>query len=111
MREHLIFVLEDAREHPQLDVLHFHIADFCRRWRALWACYGEDRAGWPEYSAEVERFRAELDQLAPDIVLHNDIEAQLAIKHLVCDVAVIDENRANLADERSAPMQRSGAMM
>ncbi|MDC8011308.1 aspartyl/asparaginyl beta-hydroxylase domain-containing protein [Tahibacter soli] len=108
VREHLIFVLEDARDHPQLDVLHFHIADFCRRWRALWACYGEDRAGWPEYRAEVDRFRVELRNLAPNIFLHNGIGAQLAIQHLVCDVAVIDESRTNLADERSG---RAGAAM
>ncbi|HJU38513.1 MAG TPA: hypothetical protein VJ724_03000, partial [Tahibacter sp.] len=101
---------EDARDHPALDTLHFQIADFCRRWRALWACHGENRAGWPEYRAEVERFRADLAGLPRDLFLHNGITAQLAIAHLVCDVAVVDEARANLADERSAPMAHAGGM-
>lgn len=111
IREHLTFVLEDALDHPRLDALHYHIADFCRRWRALWACHGEDRAGWPEYRDEIARFRRDLDGIPSDVFLQNGISARLAIEHLVCNVAVVDEARADLADERSAPMNRVGAAM
>ena len=104
VREHLTFVLEDTLPHPQIDLLHYLIADFCRQWRALWAWHGESRDGWADYRAEVERFRGELERVSRDLLLHNDVPARQAIERLVCAVAVNDESRRDTADERSAPV-------
>lgn len=111
VREHLTFVLEDALPHPQLDLLHHLIADFCRHWRALWAWRGESAEGWPDYRAAVAQFRAELERVSPELLLQNGIAARHAIERLVCAVAVVDEQQSDMADERSAPIDRFRAAM
>jgi hypothetical protein len=49
LREHLLFLLGEARPHPQLALAQQAVAAFLGTWQALWAEHGSAPAGQPAY--------------------------------------------------------------
>jgi Aspartyl/Asparaginyl beta-hydroxylase len=103
LREQLTFILDEAVPDPRLGQLHHLAGQLGREWRALWACHGEDKAGWPEYRAVMSRFMQEADRISRGLMLQNGLDVMRAIASLVGLVAVADMASAGEANERSAP--------
>lgn len=71
LREHLSFLLGEAEPGPALAPLQQVIARFSRSWQALWARYGEDPAGWPDYRRALDGFAQEAAPFAGAVQLRN----------------------------------------
>jgi hypothetical protein len=71
LREHLAFLLGEAEPGPALAPLQQVIGRFSRSWHALWARYGEDPAGWPDYRRVLDAFAREAGPLAGSVRLRN----------------------------------------
>jgi hypothetical protein len=94
LREHAVFLLGEAQPHPQLGAVQQALLVFARRWQALWACYGEDQAGWPRYRALLEEtWHQLLERGADRIKLRNGIDLMLSLNALVFQVALGDRKR------------------
>jgi hypothetical protein len=107
LREQLTFVLDEALPDPRLGQLHQLASQLGREWRALWAWHGEDKAGWPDYRARMDRFMRDAGAVSQGIRLQNGQPIMGAISALVGLVAVADEFAASMANERSGS---AGAM-
>ena len=91
LREHIIFFLGEAEKHPKLPAIHQTLLRMSRKWSALWACHGEDEAGWPRYRALIEEISRELDELGSDqVLLSNGAEFPLAFSTAVLNAALAD---------------------
>lgn len=104
LREQLTFVLDEAVPDPRLRELHQLAGELARDWRALWACHGDDRAGWPEYRARMNRFMRDVEPTGLRLSLRNQVGMMRALASLVAMVAIADQKAAGEANERSAPM-------
>lgn len=104
VREHLTFILDEARPHANLGNVSQLIGHFCRHWRSLWAAWGEAAEGGPAYRDALVLFREELARIATGMTLQNDVRLEQAIYKLVISVALADTTAPIMADERSAPI-------
>ena len=92
-----------------------------RRWLAPVAALGvslygapgaaQIRMQVPEGCGSEEEFTRELDRISVGITLPNAVSLSKAMLQLVSGVAVIDENRRDVADERSAPQLTAAPSM
>ena len=106
LREHTIFFLGESMKAPQLPAIHQTLLHLTRQWTALWACHGEDAAGWPRYRALIEATRAKLlQQGAAQLPLQNGIAFFTAYNAAVLSSALSDHPAAMDADTR----ERAGA--
>lgn len=101
LREQLTFVLDEAMPDPRLRELHVLASELGRQWRALWACHGEDAAGWPEYRSVIGQFMQKAERIARGMMMQNQVTLVRALSSLVGLVAVADDGKAAQADERS----------
>ena len=76
-----------------------------QRWRALWASYADDAAGWPHYQAELERAERELAPLAGRLALPNGTDAVEAVRHWVLRAAV----NPDLSPPAPLPLREGGS--
>ncbi len=91
LREHILFLLGEAIPAPQLGPAAQVLQYLSRTWRALWACHGEDRAGWVRYRELLASVRAELvARGVGNVGLANQIGLMQALDAYVFDVAVSD---------------------
>lgn len=109
IQDQISFILSGAVPHPNLGAIHHLSGHFHRHWRSLWAMYGDNPQGIPEYREAVELFGAELARVGEGIKLENGTGLLKAMHSLVTGVAVNDANTQMLADERSGlvGMQRA----
>ena len=103
MREHLAFLLGDARAHPQLNAARFAVARFNFIWRALWAQFGTDRSGWPDYRRALDEFRQHMEQVAEPLQLACGMQFMTGLCAGVLDVALADRNQDFGARETRPP--------
>ncbi len=101
VKEHLTFVLDDALPHAALGQVSQVVGTFHRHWRALWAIFGESREGGAEYRGAAAKFADELERIAAGVKLRNGAGLAHAVRRLVTDVSVNDDNALQQADERS----------
>jgi len=97
LREHIVFLLDEAVPHPSLAQVQPALLAFARRWHALWACYGERREGWSRYRELLQATRAELIARGiGQVGLRNEVGLMQALDAYVFDMALAD------GDTRSA---------
>ncbi len=60
LREHVVFLLNEAQPDPHLPAVQQGLLQFSRRWHGLYACHGEQRAGWPRYRRLLDEAHADL---------------------------------------------------
>lgn len=91
MREHIVFLLNEAQPHPALAGLQQALLQLTRRWQGLWAAHGTDRDGWPRYRALLETARADLFARGLDQVrLKNGILMALCLEAWIFRTALAD---------------------
>jgi hypothetical protein len=88
MRSHLTALFGEAEPSPQLQRLAQATNGLTTTWRALWAAYGTDDAGLPEYREALERYRAELARFGAGIVIKNGAPLQKTIESGVLKPAI-----------------------
>lgn len=71
LREYLYFLLGEAVPHEALASIRSAGGQLEHSWQALWACHGDDPAGWPEYRSALDRFVAHVRQAGPELLLRN----------------------------------------
>jgi hypothetical protein len=109
LKEHIVFLLGEAVPHPELAIAHRALLRFARNWQALWACYGEDAAGWPRYRRLLDQVQAELAAQCRGIALQNGFQFIIALFVGILDVALADRKSGDSsapvadADNRQAP--------
>jgi uncharacterized protein (TIGR03032 family) len=64
------------------------VGRFHRQWRAGWARFGDDPAGWPTFTAWRDDFDARLAPFAGRVILRNGLEAVEILRQLVVRPAV-----------------------
>lgn len=103
LREHIIFFLGESEQQPQLPVIHQTLLRLSRQWTALWACYGEDPAGWPRYRVLIDETRRGLqEQGAAQLALTNGIAFIQAFNASVLEAMLADRSSSMDADTRGA---------
>jgi hypothetical protein len=107
-REHVNFLLGEAVQHPQIPGAQKLCSRFLREWHALWSRYGEDREGWPQYRAVLDRFTQELGDFADRIMLRNGAIFLSSITLMVLRVALADRPMPVRGDEYRAPLHAPG---
>ncbi|HEX6570712.1 MAG TPA: sulfotransferase [Steroidobacteraceae bacterium] len=88
MRAHLTALFSEAEPSPQVQRLAQATNRFTMTWRALWAAYGEDDAGLPEYRDALERYRGDLARLGAGIVIRNGAPLMKTIESGVLKPAI-----------------------
>jgi hypothetical protein len=103
MREHLMFLLSDAQPHPQLAAMRLVVTRFSFVWRALWAQFGTDRSGWPDYRRALDEFRQQMTQAAAPLKLACGAPFMAGLDAGMLDVALADRNQDLGARETRPP--------
>lgn len=94
LREHIVFLLNEAQPDTRLSVLQQDLLQFSRRWHGLYACHGEEREGWPRYRRLLEEARATLLAHGVEhIGLKNGIQMLLCLDTWIFRSALADEVR------------------
>jgi len=109
MREHLMFLLSDARPHPQSDAVRLTVTRFTFVWRALWAQYGVERSGWPDYRRALDEFRQQMEHVAAPLQLACGAPFMTGLRAGVIDVALADRNQDPGAREVRPPAAGAAA--
>jgi len=96
LREHLAFLIDESQPAPALGPIQQASGRFTRNWQALWARYGEDRGGWPDYRRLLDVFVEEVTPHARTVTLRNGNPLLPALNGIVVLSALSD--RAAIAD-------------
>ena len=88
LREHIAFLLREAKPHAQLEAAQQVTARFLGAWTALWAEFGPDEAGWAAYRRAIETYDQWLREYAPDLRLLNDSPLLAALRFMIFSVAI-----------------------
>ena len=104
IREHLMFLLTDVRPHPQLAAVRAVVTRFTFIWRGLWAQYGADRSGWPDYRRALDEFRQQMERVAAPLQLACGVPFMTGLRAGVIDVALADRNQDFGARETRPPV-------
>ncbi len=99
MREHISFLLNEVRPHPQLEPAKQVTSRFLAAWQALWSEYGTDPAGLPAYRKALNSYEQWLKGSAASLQLINDSSLVVALRLMVLSVAIGDTSRASSGDE------------
>jgi hypothetical protein len=111
LREHLGFLIDESQPGPALGPIQQIAGRFTRNWQALWARYGEDRRGWPEYRRLLDGFADEVAPLAGSVTLRNGNPLLPALNGIVVLSALADRAAiaADAETRRPAPVLAGGA--
>lgn len=91
IRSHIAFMQGEAMPHPKLPAVIDVLATFVREWQALWACYGEQREGWPRYRALLDATKPEVEARGGnEIFLRNGVRVMDALEAWVFVAALAD---------------------
>lgn len=109
IREHINFLLAECLPRQPIAAAVAQVSSvFLHKWRALWSEYGEAEAGWPRYRSLLNQFSQDLRAVrAGDLRLVNEVAFFDCISSMVLGVALSDKPRANVGEQRAAPV-RSG---
>jgi hypothetical protein len=88
MREHIVFILNEAEPNPQLGIVQQILLRLSRHWHALWSCYGENPEGWPRYRELLDEATRELRVQAAGVGLRNGVTFMQGISGAMLDVAL-----------------------
>ncbi len=110
LREHLMFLLNEAVPHPRLAGLQVLLLRLSRHWHALWARHGAEAAGRPAYRALLASTAQACQQLGVEqLVLRNGIGLWPALQAQVLDVAVAEEDGLRRGGARKSEAPPTGA--
>ncbi len=91
IRSHIAFLQGEAVPHPKFPAVLDVLATFVREWQALWACYGEQRDGWPRYRALLDATKPEIAARGGnEIFLRNGVRVMEALDAWVFIAALAD---------------------
>lgn len=96
VREHIQFIFSHAEPHPQLAIVQQEAGRFIASWRALWAHYGESRAGWPTYRKTLDAFIERIEPYATPLRLTNGMGFMGTLRSMVLGVALADRTESPL---------------
>ncbi len=82
------------------------LAELGRSWRALWARFAAEPAGWPAYRAELARAEQALAPLAGRLAVPNGTDAFFAVQQWIL-LAALNPDLATVAPEPPAPILHS----
>ena len=92
LREHIVFLLNEAQPDQRLPVVQQGLLQFSRRWHALYACHGEQRDGWPRYRRLLDEARQDLVARGVEHVrLKNGIRMALCLESWIFRTALADQ--------------------
>ncbi|HET6913072.1 MAG TPA: aspartyl/asparaginyl beta-hydroxylase domain-containing protein [Rhodanobacteraceae bacterium] len=103
LRNHLEFILAHVVPNPQLGLVQQQASRFMANWHALWAQYGEDRAGWPEYRRALDQFAELMERNAVPLQLVNGMQFMSTLRSMVLGVALADRREQLVVDEPRVP--------
>jgi len=103
LRNHVEFILAHVVPHAQLGFVQQLANRFMANWHALWAQYGEDRAGWPAYRRALNEFAERMERNAVPLQLVNGMEFMSTLRSMVLGVALADGRGLTLPIEPRAP--------
>ena len=104
LREHLGFLVDESQPGPALAPIQQIAGRFTRSWQALWARYGEDRSGWPEYRRLLDAFVDEVSPHAEVVTLRNGNPLLPALNGIVTRTALADRRTTADAETRDGSM-------
>jgi hypothetical protein len=90
LREHLLFLLGEARPHPQLVLAQQAVAAFLGMWQALWAEHGSAPAGWPAYRQALNQLEQVMERHAVSLQMVNGALFMNTLRGMVLRVALAD---------------------
>ena len=99
LRNHIEFILAHVLPHPQLGVVQQLASHFMADWHALWAQYGESRAGWPEYRRALNEFAQRMERESAPLQLAHGMHFMNTLRAMVLGVALADRREQPVADE------------
>jgi hypothetical protein len=109
LREHLAFLFEEAEPNPALGAVQQIAGRFSRSWQALWARYGEDPRGWPEYRRALDAFAQDVRPAAEAVQLRNNNGLLKVLNAIVIRSALNTSGVAADAEARDSAPARASA--
>ncbi|MEO8811150.1 MAG: sulfotransferase [Rhodanobacter sp.] len=103
IREHIMFLLKDVRPHPQIAGVQAVCTRFALIWQALWARYGTERNGWPDYRKALDAFHQQMAQVAAPLQLACGMPFMTGLRAGVLNVALADRQQDFGARETRSP--------
>lgn len=100
LKAHIGGLLDDASPHPQLAAVRRRAMAFMHEWRGLWFRHGESEGGRAAYRKAVADFVGQVEPLARDLPLRNELGWLEALLHILT-FAVPDpqDSRPRTAEE------------
>jgi hypothetical protein len=105
LRNHIEFILAHVTPHPQLAGVQRDVNRFIANWHALWAQYGESRAGWPEYRRLLNEFAERMQGSARSMLLVNGMQFMSTLRSMVLGMALADRREPAAAGEARVAAQ------
>lgn len=91
VRCHLAFVAEEAEPHAELETILKRLDRFAVAWGAIWARFGDDESGLPDYRRLIGQTRAELERVgAKQVSLRNELDLAFVLDQLIFTMALAD---------------------
>ncbi len=103
LQSHLIFLFGEVIPNEQLAPAQAISSQLMTQWKALWAQYGTDRAGWPRYRGALDRFEKAMLEAAPALRAVHGAKVLNILKPMLLDVALADKGSALSAYEPRKP--------
>jgi len=92
VRCHLAFVTGELNPDPKLDQVLNRLDRFADGWAALWARFGTDDAGLPEYRRLIADTRSELGRLnTKALMLKNELDLPFVLDQLIFIMAIAEQ--------------------
>ncbi len=99
LRNHVEFILAHVTPHPQLACVQRDVNRFIANWHALWAQYGESRAGWSEYRRLLNEFAECMQRSASSLLLVNGMQFMSTLRSMVLGMALADRREPTASGE------------
>ena len=94
LKEHIFFLLGEAKPHAQLSAAKQHAMHFLVEWQALWAEHGDQPAGWPAYRHALNVFDHFIERDASELELINGGRFGVVLGGMILSVALADRGKA-----------------
>lgn len=106
LREHVMFVLGECKEHPLLPLVKHYANEFVMDWRTLWFRYGTSPAGLAEFRGLLTEFLARMRRVGSEIFLSNHTQLASAFNGLLGQAVLKAEDSCVGEESARAPALR-----
>ncbi|HEX4480493.1 MAG TPA: sulfotransferase [Rudaea sp.] len=101
---HLRFLFGELKPHPSMKEVSGATLEFVRNWQATWSRYGDAVEGFPDFRRILDRYIGQMQRIATQLVLRNDLPFLKTARIMVLNAALADGGNSPESGERRPSM-------